>query len=219
MTGVPQPLLSVKQRLKSGKQVDLVTGRDLISWFNSERRTPWLINYISAVLAELGLAVEPDIGGSNLDVPINFLLVPEFGEALAKAQPAPQKSEGAPVAAITLAPLVQDATLRVRVLGAANMYPTIVSPNASLQVATTIMVSKDFSQLPVVQNRAVKGVISWKSIGRKLSLGVKPNSVSHFLETPLEIRADTPLIEAIADIAAQDYALINDDSGRLIGLV
>lgn len=217
MTGIPQPLLDIKRRLEEGKEVDSVTGRRVISWFNAERRTPWLINYISAVLSDLGLIVDPDLGGSNLDSELSFSFTPAVSDsACVEIPPTTSQVNGAPA---HTKPLVQDATLRLRVLRAANTYPTVVAPDADLHVATTIMLSKDFSQIPVVQNRAVKGAISWKSIGKKLSLGVGSGLVATFLETPLEMRVDTPLIQAIPYIAAQDYALVNDDSGRLVGLV
>jgi CBS domain-containing protein len=43
-----------------------------------------------------------------------------------------------------------------------------IHPNAKIQEAATIMIERDFSQLPVMTNeRDLKGIVSWKSIARK----------------------------------------------------
>jgi predicted transcriptional regulator len=63
----------------------------------------------------------------------------------------------------------EDPTYRIGRLEAAKRRPVSVAPDASVERAVTIMLSKDFSQLPVMTSeRCVKGVISWSTIGHRL---------------------------------------------------
>ena len=67
------------------------------------------------------------------------------------------------------------------------------------------------SQLPVMTgSRDLKGIISWKSIGERLALGLEPKLVQDFMEVAQEISKDTPLFEAIKIITDSGYVLVRD---------
>jgi len=63
-----------------------------------------------------------------------------------------------------------DPTYRISKLKGATNKPVSISPTADLTEAVTVMLSNDFSELPVMSGeRDVKGVISWQSLGTRLS--------------------------------------------------
>jgi len=86
--------------------------------------------------------------------------------------------------------------------------------------AITIMLTNDFSQLPVmVGERDVKGVISWSSIGSRLVLGVKFQEVRECMEPAHVIPADTSLLDAIREIVNYEYVLVRDGNNKIAGIV
>ncbi len=80
-----------------------------------------------------------------------------------------------------------DPTPRISLLRAANLNKVAerggtglvsVHREAPLYEATTLMMMHDYSQLPILSGqRKVEGLVSWKSIGRALSLGKECRTV------------------------------------------
>jgi CBS domain-containing protein len=113
-----------------------------------------------------------------------------------------------------------DPTYRVSKLAAANRIPVSVRPDSTLKEATTLMLANDFSQLPVMTNeRGVKGVVSWKGIGARLSLGQCPVAVREVMEPHAEISADASLFTAIPLIVQHEYVLVRGSDQRIVGIV
>lgn len=82
------------------------------------------------------------------------------------------------------------------------------------------MLCNEYSQLPVMQNeRSVKGVISWESIGARLALGTGGKTVRDFMEPHADIGANASLLGAIDTIAARQYVLVRDLTDRISGIV
>lgn len=95
-----------------------------------------------------------------------------------------------------------------------------VSPNDKLMKATTLMMTHDYSQLPVVQGRnKVDGVISWKSIGASRITRLEGDEVRHYIGT-IQIAKDTDsLFEVTPIIAEHDYILVCNQQQDIIGIV
>lgn len=120
---------------------------------------------------------------------------------------------------LTKEPVYADPTYRVSKLAAARNKPVSVAPDQSLQTATTLMLTHDFSQLPVMTSEYdVKGIITWKSTGIRLALGIQGSFVREFMEPHQEIPAASSLINAIPIIVQSQYVLIRDQ-GRISGIV
>ena len=113
------------------------------------------------------------------------------------------------------------ATRLIGELDAAKRKPIRVKPDDPLEVATTIMLLNDFSQLPVMPNkRDVKGMISWKSIGVQASMGAPCEFVRECMERPVkEIGIDAPLLDATEDLANQGYVLVRGKGDVITGIV
>ena len=86
------------------------------------------------------------------------------------------------------------------------------------------MLLNDYSQLPVTQDcreiRKIEGMISWKSIGSRLSSGVECARVRDCVNPQVrDVRQDTPLLDAVAGIASNGYTLVRDSTNKIVGIV
>jgi predicted transcriptional regulator len=218
-------LAKIAEDLGNGRPVQPVTTREFLSWFDARRRGYWIVRSIRRELEGAGLQTVPDFESAYIDAPIELRRV-----LPSKLQPETSQSARAVAAHIssietsdsaTITGFVsKDPTYRISKLPAANQIVVSVKPDGSLAECVTIMLSRDFSQLPVMTNdRDVKGVISWRSIGSRLSLS---NSASHardFMEPHHEIRASASMFEAIPTIVAHEYVLIRSDDSRITGII
>ncbi|MBA2555929.1 MAG: CBS domain-containing protein [Chloroflexi bacterium] len=115
---------------------------------------------------------------------------------------------------------LSDPTYRIGKLAAANRPPVSIAVDAPLREAVTLMMLHDFSQLPVMQGtRAVKGIITWQSIGSRLALGTGGETVRDFMEPASEISADAALAAAIRTIVDRQYVLVRDAEQQISGIV
>jgi len=98
--------------------------------------------------------------------------------------------------------------------------PVSVCPDASLEKAVTLMLTHDFSQLPVFAGpRGLKGVISWKTIGSRMVLGREGGAVRDYMEAATTIAPDAPLFEAVQLVADNDYVVVKDKSRKVVGIL
>lgn len=178
-----------------------LTAREFIGKFGWARRRSRLVNHVRNRLDELGLRTTPDFEGTYIDNVIAIELDAEAdGESSSDA--------------------LSDPTHRVGMLDAANRPPMIVNPNADLNVATTIMLFHDYSQLPVMDGKvSLKGIISWESIGSRLSIGKECKIVRDCLVPAHEIPITTPLFDAISTIVEHGYVLVRDVDNSISGIV
>lgn len=117
---------------------------------------------------------------------------------------------------------INDATLRVSILEAANTKPTHISDEKSIADAIEIMLDRDFSQLPVMTTPSVvRGVVSWHSLCLWFLQGGNPQAkVKHCMEPPPRpLPSDTPLLTAIGEIGRHQYLLIRGKNNLISGIV
>ena len=130
-----------------------LTTRDFLRWYGYERRGAYIVGEIRNHLEELELRTIPDFEGAYIDSLISIELDSDAPDS------SPSGESDSPIH-------------RIGTLEAANRKPMSVKPLDPLSRATTIMQLKDYSRLPVMNNeRDVKGIISWQSIGTCHSLG------------------------------------------------
>ena len=176
--------------------------RSFLLWFGAERRGFRIVREIRGVLKEHGLETHPDFEFQYIDSLISFKpSTDEQGET-------------------TSGMGVGDPTHRIRMLESANRRPVSVKPDATLQQAVTLMLTNDFSQLPVMPNeRDVKGIISWKTIGTRLALNRHCPVVRDCIEPAHEIPIEHPLLTVIATIAENDYVLVRAEDRTISGII
>ena len=217
MTGAEQ-LQEIARSLRDGKDIPRVTVREFLSWFGAQRRGSFVAQTIRFHLARAGLTTEPDFESTYIDAPIKFALKTESSQSATEeaATPIAPASSSASVTAIT----DSDPTYRISKLAAANKAPLSVPPDATIQQAVTMMLINDFSQLPVMTNeRDVKGIVSWTSIGTRLVLGRDGTFVRQVMDGYQEIRSDSSLFQAIPIIVQHQYVLVRGGDNRITGIV
>jgi CBS domain-containing protein len=217
-------LLAIRDNLREGRAVPPITVRDLLSWFDAMRRGFWVVTQIKSELRQFSLKTEPDFEEIWIDDSINFALVPDDTSKIDDAsdtQIGTNQIEESTIRSPDITRwLIKDPTYRVSRLQAANQDITSIHPGGTLSEVVTLLLSKSTSQLPVMTNeRNVKGIITWKSIGLKLSLGVNAAIASELMEPHKEIRFDDSIFDAIPIIVENGYVLIRSKDERISGIL
>ncbi len=178
-----------------------VTVRELIGHFGYERRGFWINRDIRNGLEKNNLTADPDFTVGWIDSTITIRL----------------DSDGPDASGLHI---TSDPTHRIGSLEAANKEPRSVQPDNPLHAATTIMQMCDYSQLPVMEGKyKVAGIVSWKSIGARLSLGCECERVRHCMDPAEEVPASSRLFDAIPTIAEHGYVLVRGADNTISGIV
>lgn len=217
-------LAHIAKRLQNDEPVAPVSVRMLLAWFGQSRRGFWIVKHIRNELKRANLQTTPDFEAVFLDGKISFNLA-QSSKATADLD------ERATIADETDATLVtatdstavtraSDPTIRISRLAAANKPLVSVKPDALLAEAVTQMLHYDYSQLPVMTSeRDVKGVISWNSIGARLSTGVTVNFAREAMDPPVEAPDDVSLFAAIPIVVKHDYLLVRGNDKKIAGIL
>jgi CBS domain-containing protein len=224
MTGA-EHLAEIAGQLREGRPTPSITVREFLNWFGVYRRGYWIVRDIREALKYAGLETNPDFESIYIDSPIEFTFAgqslsgPELPQESERPKPEPPVAATENVAVAT-SPAYADPTSRISKLAAANRSVISVKLDSTLQEAITLMLSNDFSQLPVMtSDRVVKGVISWASIGSRLGLGKQGTLVRELMDEHHEIRADASLFSAIPIIVQNQYVLIRGADELITGIV
>jgi CBS-domain-containing membrane protein len=82
------------------------------------------------------------------------------------------------------------------------------------------MLNHNFSQLPVMtSDREVKGLVTWRTLGRRFVLGSPCGTAQEAMEPHQEISADASLFSAIDVIVRHDCVLVRDSTRLISGIV
>jgi CBS domain-containing protein len=220
---IPQPLQEIAAKVVQGQEV-ASTVRIFLSWFwGAQRRGSFIKQVMREALAATKLRTLPDFDETYIDGPIVFVS--------AAQGPAPVTDGNADEIKVSVQDsLVMvdsvssktkvDPSYRIARLKSAHTVPLSVGPDATVSEAITLMMKHDFSQLPVmVGERTVKGLISWKSLGKRLAMEKKCTLVKDATESVHVIDLDTSLFDAIPLIAKQDCVLVRDASNKICGIM
>ena len=160
-----------------------ITVRKLLLQYNYSKRGSLINKHIRNRLDELHLRTSPDFENAWFDEIVKISLNEE-----GSTQERP------------------DPTHRVAILDAAHNRPVRVSRDDPISTSTTLMMMYDYSQLPVMQGEhKVHGIISWKTIGARMSLGRPCNFVRDCTEPAKVVAQTTPLFDVISTIAECGY--------------
>ena len=198
MSNSLERLATVSEQITKGVAGPTETVRTLLSWFSAERRGYRVVNEINKALEANDLLTEPSFESTWIDASITFVRKSKKHAGNASLDP----------------------TFRLGRLGAANKEVVSVKPNESLDKAITLMLTNDFSQLPVMTgNREVKGIVNWKTIGSRLALNRPCEQSKDFMEPAQILSEDVSLLEAADIIAKHDYVLVQKSDKVISGLV
>jgi CBS domain-containing protein len=160
---IPVELHAQKVALDNGEK-PRVTVRQLLRWFEAARRGYHVVQRIRAALEALGMITYPDFEGEYIDQEV-FFMPKGWGETSTTTSTvnADTTTSTTTTSSTTTTTMPSDQipptappssvgpSHRLGRLGAANQKPVSVSSNERLEVATTLMLTHNFSQLPVMQ--------------------------------------------------------------------
>lgn len=211
---IPDQLLEAAETAKANGSAE-VSPRRIVKWYGWERRGSWINEVIREHLRELKVETFPDFEDAYIDATV--YLKP----AMTKVEPlAPTPLPPEPSSPVVAAPDAVTPAHRISRLKAANTPPLSVKPDETLEKAVTLMLANDFSQLPVMTTPTqVKGAVSWKSIGRRVMMGVECKIVRECMDPHREARWTASLFEVIRDIALHDFVLVRNDQNQITGIV
>lgn len=198
MTDGKEKLQQIRSNLENGS-VPKATVRELLSWFNAQRRGTNVVNKIRSQLQEIGLKTIPDFEVPHLDVELEFeLTTPDGRERTDYSDPVP----------------------RIGQLDAASNFPKTIDRDAKVSEAITIMLMNDFSQLPVMQGRRnPDGYISWETIGVRSYTDGQPEYVRECVEEVSVLDEEEALFDALPIIAEKQFVLVRGSDESITGLV
>lgn len=197
MPTLEQRLSEISSQLKQGVTPERVNVRKLLDWIGVSRRGTNVNWRIRRTLEKAGLETQPDFEWAYVYEAIKFVLVGSDEDKESTST-----------------------IYRIGGLESANRKPLSVKPDSSLTEATTAMLTNDYSQLPVMtSDREVKGTISWKSIGSRMSLGRKCSVARECMDPAHIISVEASLFEAIEIIAKHDYVLVMAQDRTICGIV
>lgn len=197
-----EKLSTISDQITRGVAPSTETVRSLLLWFKATRRGPRIVRQIKEALAQYSLRTEPEFEYAFIDDVIRFV-----------ASDGQDASVSTGIATI-------DPTYRIGRLESANRQPMSVAPDSRLETAVTMMLAHDFSQLPVMTSpRELKGVVSWKTIGSRLALGLECPHVRDCMEPAHVIGTDDSLFDAVSKIAKNDYVIVLASDKRITGIV
>lgn len=205
-TEYDKKLTEIVNHIKKGRvKPSPVTARTFIEWFGAQRRSTWNVRFIRSTLKKYHLITKPDFDSVWIDSHISLELATDDSSSQRESSDSD---------------VFPDPTYRIGKLLSANKPPVSVKPDAPLSEATQLMISHDYSQLPVMTNdRHIKGIITWASIGSRLALGKKCGFVRDCMVRHHEISADTAVLNAIDDIVRHGYVLIRNAENVVTGIV
>jgi len=191
------------------------TVRELLSWFGMYRRSWRNVARIRSALKKQNLVTKPDFEYVWIDGTIRFVRP----EPIQAPEPVKATTEEAAPARPVLG-IDEDPAYRIGKLDPANNVPVAIAPDKPLTEAVTLLLQNDFSQLPVMTNeRDVKGIISWKTIGARLALGGTCSVVRDCMETAHVISSEVSIFDAATSLVDDDYVLIRGEDRRISGIV
>lgn len=95
-----------------------------------------------------------------------------------------------------------------------------VRKETTISEVISLMILHNFSQIPILSSRKdVYGMVSWKSIGRALSLGKTCLNVSDCYESVEVVNYDEPLFKAVKIVLAKEVVLVRDIKNEISGIV
>jgi len=217
---IPAQLIDAAQSVQAGSR-RRVKVRTLLSWFGHKRRGSSVVWIIRRALQDLGLGTDPDFATVGIDAFVNLSLAtakPSNGEGdVDNGEDESIRDTRDTGAQAT------DPALYVGMLPAATSGVVSVKRDNNLSVAVTKMMYHNYSQLPVTQDlRRIDGMISWRSIG--VARTKKEDADCEYVRDCLDkdystVELDTPLLDAVAEIAQQEAVLVLGPDKRITGIV
>lgn len=218
----------IAETLRGGRAPESISVRELIGWFDALRRGTNVNWHIRRSLEQAGLVTMPDFESAHIDGRVQFALpqhpegqpdAPLEREHVEEAQELPHQQEPEPMPFVGGAGV--EPAYRVSRLLDPRLKLVSIGPDAPLAEAVTLMLRHDYSQLPVMTNeRDVRGVVSWDSIGPAMTLAQPvPQFVRECMRPHVEVKDADSLFQVINRIIESSYVLVRSEHRIISGIL
>ncbi|MFD7912562.1 CBS domain-containing protein [Streptomyces sp. NPDC059752] len=199
----------------AGKPLNL-TVREFVGWWGALRRGYLITKQIDAELANHSLTTLPNFEKVHFDSAVQLVATAQEEEDDA--------DESVPLSALASeTPILDDEDepetgLTVGNLPSALSDVTSIPPDATYEQAITLMVINDYSQIPVINGRNLRGAVTWKSIAR--ARHANPDATfSDAIIPAREVSYDHDLIDILPALAEFEFVLVKDQTQKIAGIV
>lgn len=173
-----------------------------------QRRTAGTLASLENRLDGLGLAVSETISDLNLDDPV---VVRAVGAIASPSRDTPKQPESkAAKRAIGY---------RVSAVPSSTTRPAFVSTGDTLELAMTRMLQDNYSQLPVLDDGALKGAVTWESIALAKIHKVPEKVADAILPSPHIVSLDTDLLEVVDLVNSRGFILVSGQEDSIGGII
>lgn len=202
----------IKVDVSDGKN-PTTTVRELLRWFGARRRRTGIVKRIHTELDSACIVTSPDFTKVWIDAEIAFKKAPTT--AIAATSTDREQNDASD------ADTPKESSFLISMLEAANREVISVNPQDSVTKAITLMLAYDFSQLAVMTNdRSLKGTISWKTIGKRLSHDKRLTVVKDAIEAAVTLEDSEPLFKATKLIIDREFVFVRSSMDqKIIGIV
>jgi len=200
-----QELIDLVAEIKKTGKSKKMTKRDFIWLFDyCEKRTSGNVWRINEFLKNEKMTVEPNYQNGWIDDTIE----------LKEKDKAKIKTPTVGICQDEFDPIT-----RLSILEATLKTPISITKESNLEKAYHLMWKYNFSQLPVMNGeRAVLGVISWKSIAKGMIAKKESNYVKDYMTNDFKIlEEDTPLFDAIKEVMQSKIVFVLDKEKKIKG--
>ncbi|MGG5504262.1 CBS domain-containing protein [Myroides odoratimimus] len=199
------------QKIKKNKKTIKVPTKQVINEYGVSRRGWRVIDNVNAWLEKYELKMEPSFETANFYGFVEISPIPtlQVNGELKK----PKYIDAIPRLSIIKSSDLNNSNEK-------NISLISVKKETSLVEAVTLMIKYNFSQLPILTSKnEVYGLVSWKSIGKALSLGKACNQVKDCYETVEVLNYDEPLFKAVKIILEKEVVLIKNYKKEISGII
>lgn len=197
-----------------------LTVRDLMSVANIQRRTAGTLAQLEADLKSNNLEVIENIGEAGIDEFIRIVAASEAGShniADAVVSEVASGSENRPVPSSKSPQHVLG--YKLSNLPSASRQPLSVAQSDPIELALTHMVQNNFSQLPVIDEGVLKGVVTWESIALA-KIHRQLNQVEDALQLdPHFVHASRDVLDVVNLVNARGFIFVMGEDNSVGGIV
>ncbi|MCS7470040.1 CBS domain-containing protein, partial [Stieleria sp. ICT_E10.1] len=206
--------------------------RTLLSWFGYSRRRTHVVTEISEALESVGLKTQPDFQDEFFDNQVYFVPLTSADGCDSEQHVESEEQAGKPpeeieeyeppeeIAAPVTLSIIENPTYRVSHFASARKAVVTVLPDDSISQVTTVMLMKDFDQMPVMRTtREVKGVVSWKSIAQAKASGKPSELATHCMTQPQIIEQGDSMFEAVDRVLKYGCVLVRNQKREISGII
>ena len=220
---ISKELERVRDALAQGQAVNPATVREFLSWFGVKRRGVANVERIRTDLSAAQIYTIPDFEEPWIDAPISFALSHVAVATGTACGTSTVEGISGQAEADSYESSIgwehREAGYRLSRLEAANKPVVAVKPEEDISAAVTKMMLNDYSQLPVISGRDVKGVVTWAKIGSRAVLKGAEGTVLDFMQHAVILEGDRSIFEAITTIVQHDFVLVRARDKTISGIV